>query len=103
MLSPLMIISTDQGNLKPAPRSLGPFDAHLLDDIGYDDKALPALQNPMWPLMAKLTARLRHRLALVCSQRGRSGWGAEGTAIPRSHPISTDRSTSLSRSSVGPL
>jgi len=63
MLTTLMIVSTDQGNLKPAPRSLGPFDAHLLDDIGYDDKALPARQNPTLPPLTKLTARLRHLLA----------------------------------------
>ena len=34
MFSTLMIVSMDQGNLRPAPRRIGQFDAHLLGDIG---------------------------------------------------------------------
>lgn len=33
MLSPIMILSLDQGKLTPAPRSVGPFDTRLLEDI----------------------------------------------------------------------
>lgn len=33
MLSPLMILSLDQGKISPAPRSVGQFDARLLTDI----------------------------------------------------------------------
>ncbi len=33
MLSPLMILSLDQGKLTTAPPSVGQFDAHLLKDI----------------------------------------------------------------------
>lgn len=50
MFSTLMTISTEQGKLSPSPRSIGAFDAHLLDDIDYD---------------AKLAMGARHRTALT--------------------------------------
>ncbi len=42
MLTSLSIFSLNQGNLNAARRSIGQFDAHLLDDIGYGSaSALP--------------------------------------------------------------
>ena len=46
MLTSLSIVSLNQGNLNSSPRSIGQFDAHLLDDIGYGSApALPQIRR----------------------------------------------------------
>jgi CRISPR/Cas system CMR subunit Cmr4 (Cas7 group RAMP superfamily) len=61
MLSPLMILSLDQGKLAPAPRSVGPFDARLLEDVA-DCIAEPKVPAAADPQTAGLMAFIRKRL-----------------------------------------
>lgn len=61
MLSPLMILSLDQGKPTPAPRSVGPFDAHLLEDIA-DCIGEPEIPSSADPQTAGLIAFIRKSL-----------------------------------------
>lgn len=61
MLSPLMILSLDQGKLTPAPRSVGPFDARLLEDI-TDCFAEPEVPASAHPRTAGVLAFIRNSL-----------------------------------------
>ena len=61
MLSPLMILSLDQGKLTPAPRSVGPFDTRLLEDIA-DCIAEPEVPSSAGPQTAGLMAFIRKSL-----------------------------------------
>jgi hypothetical protein len=65
MLSPLMILSLDQGKLAPAPRSLGQFDARLLTDIAgciaASKATLPAEPKAAGPI-ALIREKIRYWL-----------------------------------------
>ncbi|GAA3084982.1 hypothetical protein GCM10010520_34450 [Rhizobium viscosum] len=70
MLSPLMILSLDQGKLTSAPRSVGQFDARLLEDIA-DCIAEPAMPAPAGPQTAGLVAIVREGLRFWPAQLDR--------------------------------
>jgi len=61
MLSPLMILSLGQGKLTPAPRSVGPFDTRLLEDIA-DCIAEPEIPASAGSRTAGVLAFIRKRL-----------------------------------------
>lgn len=61
MLSPLMILSLDQGRPAPAPRSVGQFDARLLEDIA-DCIAEPEVRASADPKIAGMIAFIRKSL-----------------------------------------
>lgn len=70
MLSPLMILSLDQGRLSPAPRSVGQFDARLLTDIAgciAAAKTPPSAGPKVAGPIALIRERLRGWLALPAS------------------------------------
>lgn len=81
MLSPLMILSLDQGKLTPAPRSVGPFDARLLEDI-TDCIAEPEVPPAADPQTAGLMAFIRKRLLL---------WQARSVNRPLPQPAQLHR------------
>jgi len=67
MLSSLMILSLDQGKLTPAPRSVGQFDARLLEDIA-DCIAKPEVPSSADQRAAGIMAFIRKSLFLpACS------------------------------------
>ena len=70
MLSPLTILSPDQGKLTPAPRSVGQFDARLLADIA-DCIAEPEAPASAGSRVAAMAAFLRGKLRLRATPAAR--------------------------------
>ncbi len=73
MLTPMTIVSFDQGNLKPAPRSIGDFDSRLLIDIGYDEPGFGGGKSEPKPGLLVGMIRFLNRFAVTAfSARSRS-------------------------------
>jgi hypothetical protein len=78
MLSTLMVLSLDQGKLATSRRSIGQFDARLLDDIGYEPNS-PAWMGatisershaPLSPSWTAVRRRVGDRLSSFLSWAG---------------------------------
>ncbi|MBL0373025.1 hypothetical protein JJB09_13400 [Rhizobium sp. KVB221] len=72
MLSPLMIISLDQGNLAIVPRSIGQLDARLLEDI-KDCLPVPVEKPGLFRCLL-----MRAAIILLPKSRKRETWHGHG-------------------------